>query len=66
MAELAEPGNIDAAYVRRTLNLTLLSPDLQRAVLRGEELEGLSLSRLRATVPMDWEVQAEAPKVLSF
>ena len=59
MAELAQAANLDAAYVRRTLNLTLLSPELQRAILRGEEPEGLSLSRLRETVPMDWEAQVE-------
>ena len=59
MAELAEAGNLDAAYVSRTLNLTLLSPDLQRAILRGEEPEGLSLSRLRDAVPWDWDKQVE-------
>ena len=59
MAELAQAGNLDAAYVRRTLNLTLLSPDLQRAILRGEEPEGLSLSRLRGAMPMAWEDQGD-------
>ncbi|GEM_PF-6853619 len=57
--ELAEVARLGAALVRRTLNLTLLSPELQRAILRGEEPEGLSLSWLRETMPMDWEAQVE-------
>ena len=44
--------------MRRIVNLTLLSPDLMRAVrLDGTEPDGLSISRLMDGVPERWEEQ---------
>jgi hypothetical protein len=57
MNDLADAAGIDRAYVRRLLNLTLLSPDLVRAILAGTEADGLSLTQLVAGVPERWEVQ---------
>ena len=55
--DLADAAGIDRAYVRRLLNLTLLSPDLVRAILDGSEPDGLSLTQLMAGVPERWEEQ---------
>jgi len=58
MNDLADAVGIDRSYVRRLLNLILLSPDLVRAILDGTEPEGLSISRLMGGVPALWEEQA--------
>ena len=55
MNDLADAAGIDRAYVRRLLNLTLLSPDLVRAILNGTEPSGVSISQLMAGVPERWE-----------
>ncbi len=57
LAELADSLGLDRAYVGRTLNLTLLAPDIILAILDGHEPSGLSLEKLRKAIPMDWEEQ---------
>ena len=48
--------------MRRIVNLTLLSPDLVRAILGGSEPDGLSISRLMEGVPERWEEQGAMPR----
>jgi hypothetical protein len=55
--DLAAALDLDIGYVRRTLGLTLLRPDLVRAILDGTEANGLSLNRLVVGVPAKWEEQ---------
>ena len=57
-SDLADAADLDRSYVRRIVNLTLLSPDLVRAILDGTEPSGLSISQLMAGVPERWEEQA--------
>ena len=57
MNDLADAAGLDRAYVRRLHNLTLLSPDLVRAILDGTEPDGLSLTQLVGGVPNRWEEQ---------
>ena len=46
-------------YLRRLVRLAFLAPDLQRAILAGEQPPGLTLERLvRAQMPMLWSEQA--------
>lgn len=45
------------AFVRRILGLSLLSPDLVRAILDGSEPDGLSLNWLIVGLPARWEEQ---------
>jgi hypothetical protein len=44
--ELALELGVDSSYVARLLRLTLLSPDLVEAILKGTEPSGLSLELL--------------------
>jgi hypothetical protein len=58
--ELAAALDLDIGYVRRTLQLTLLRPDLVSAILDGTEPDGLSLQQLVEGVPVRWEEQLGA------
>lgn len=59
IGELAIAVGRDSSYVGRTLNLTLLAPDIIQAILHGEEPSGLSLEKLKK-FPQEWEEQREA------
>ena len=59
VTELAETLGLDLSYVSRILRLTLLAPDIVEAILAGREPSGLSIERLRAAIPADWEAQRE-------
>jgi hypothetical protein len=49
---------------RRLVRLAFLAPDLQRAILKGRQPPGLTLSRLLENpVPMNW---ADQKKYLGF
>jgi len=37
------------------LRLTSLAPDIVEAILRGHELDGLSLEKLRKNLPVRWD-----------
>ena len=56
ISALAERLGVNASYVGRHLNLTLLAPDIVDAILAGGEPEGLQLATL-FRLPMDWEGQ---------
>ena len=60
MNDLADAAGLDRAYVRRIVNLTLLSPELVRAILEGTEPSGLSITQLIRDVPMDWTEQGNS------
>ena len=47
----------DYRLTARTLRLTALVPTLVRAILSGEEPDGLSLRKLSADLPLDWTEQ---------
>jgi hypothetical protein len=53
---LATGMGVNASYVGRHLNLTLLAPDIVEAVVAGREPDGLSLERLYHA-PAEWEEQ---------
>ena len=57
ISDLADAADLDRAYARRVVNLTLLSPDLVRAILDGSEPSGLSITQLIKGVPERWEEQ---------
>lgn len=54
---LAEGERINRAYVCRLLNLTLLAPDIQDAILDGRQPKGLQLEELTRAMPGEWEEQ---------
>ena len=57
IAALAKRLKVDRAYVSRILGLTLLAPDIVRAIMNGEEPSGLSLAKLTKPFPMEWQKQ---------
>ena len=58
IASLAKRLKVDRAYVSRILGLTLLAPDIVRAIMDGNEPSGLSLARLTKPFPVLWEEQS--------
>jgi hypothetical protein len=58
-AELAKTEKINPSYVARVLRLTLLAPDIVRAIIDGQhEFERFTVDRLRKPFPSDWRQQA--------
>ena len=57
VTQLAEKLNLDLSYVTKLSNLVNLAPEIQEAIIAGREPDGLSLNRLRAYVPADWNEQ---------
>ena len=55
---LADRLGVNASYVGRHLNLTLLASDIVEAILAGQEPDGLHLGRL-FRMPLDWEGQRQ-------
>ena len=64
IAALAKQLKVDRAYVSRILGLTLLAPDIVRAILDGNEPSGLSLARLTKPFPVLWEEQRREMGIL--
>ena len=60
ISELAKALGVDFAYVARLLQLTLLAPDMVDAIVDAHEPSGLSLERLRRTLPVAWDEQRKA------
>jgi hypothetical protein len=58
--ELAKAEKINESYLCRVLRLTLLSPTLTKAILNGQQPDGLDLSRLLKSLPIEWDKQAAA------
>jgi hypothetical protein len=58
---------VQRSYLTRILRLTLLAPDIVEAILEGRQGSGVTLARLRAPVPEEWERQGtlyDTPEVL--
>jgi hypothetical protein len=59
IAEIAEAEKIDRAYVSRLLDLTLLAPDIQEAILEGRQRRGMQLDELTQAMPGAWGGQRQ-------
>jgi hypothetical protein len=57
VGELAAAEKINRAYVSRLLDLTLLAPDIQEAILKGRQPKGMQLEDLTRAMPGAWEEQ---------
>jgi hypothetical protein len=57
ITEIAEAEKIDRSFVSRLLDLTLLAPDIQEAILEGRQAKGMQLEELTRVVPGAWEEQ---------
>jgi hypothetical protein len=55
--EIADAEKIDRSFVSRLLDLTLLAPDIQEAILEGRQAKGIQLDELMGAVPGAWEEQ---------
>ena len=53
IAEIAEAEKINRAYVSRLLDLTLLAPDIQEAILEGRQAKGMQLEELTRAMPVN-------------
>ena len=61
ITEIAHALDVDRSYVGRITRLTLLTPDIVEAILRGVEPSGLSLGRLTRQIPVEWQEQRRKP-----
>lgn len=59
ITELAGQIGVDSSYVTRILKLSTLAPDIIEAIFNGEEPNGLSLTKLTKSFPMNWHEQRE-------
>jgi len=57
LEDMAHAVGCDRTYVGRMLRLTSLAPDIIEVILRGDELDGLSLEKLRTNLPVWWDEQ---------
>jgi hypothetical protein len=56
-AEIASKCDLTEAYVRRTLRLAFLAPDIVESIAEGRQPRGLTLQRLLDPVPLAWTEQ---------
>ena len=59
IAEIAEAEKIDRSFVSRLLNLTLLAPDIQEAILEGRQPKAMQLEELTRAMASVWGEQRE-------
>ena len=57
ISDLARRLDVDPSFIGRILRLTTLAPDINEAILQGQEPNGLSLAKLTKTLPEGWEVK---------
>ena len=55
--ELSETIGLDSAYVARIMRLTILSPEIVKAIVEGNEPSGLSYRTLAKPFPVLWDKQ---------
>ena len=55
--EIADAEKIGRSFVSRLLDLTLLAPDIQEAILEGRQPKGMQLEEQTRAVPGAWEKQ---------
>ncbi|MEO5334564.1 MAG: hypothetical protein H7839_21320 [Magnetococcus sp. YQC-5] len=57
MKALAEKENVDNSYLSKVLRLTLLAPDIVRAILDGRQPAVMTWRELRKPFPLLWTEQ---------
>ena len=55
--EIAEAENINPSYVSRLLRMTLLAPEIVKAILAGNHPAGLTRAKVMQPFPMEWHRQ---------
>ena len=55
--EIAEKYDLQYSYVGHTLKMTTLAPDLQRAILNGENPASLNTNSIKKAIPESWQDQ---------
>ena len=55
--EIAAAERINDSYVSRVLRLTLLAPEIIKAILNGNQSSGLRLDALLREIPVEWQRQ---------
>ena len=63
ISALADAERINKGFVSRLLNLTLLAPDIQEAILDGRQPKGMQLEELTRAMPLAWEEQRELARL---
>ncbi|MCX6344960.1 MAG: hypothetical protein NT018_07780 [Armatimonadetes bacterium] len=62
ISHMAGTLGVAAPYMSMIIRLTLLAPDIIKAIVDGREPDGLSIERLRKPMPLLWEEQWNALK----
>lgn len=57
IAELAEREGIAPSYMTRVLRMTLLAPDIVKAILDGKQGPEVTLARVLEPFPVEWREQ---------
>jgi hypothetical protein len=57
VAAMAKALGISRYHMARMLRLTLLAPDIVESIVDGREHDGMSIQKLRKTMPMLWSEQ---------
>ena len=57
--ELAEREGIAPSYMTRVLRLTLLAPDIVKAILDGNQGREVTLARVLEPFPKEWREQPD-------
>ena len=55
--EIAKAENINPSYVSRLLRMTLLAPEIVKAILAGNHPAGLTRAKVMQPFPMEWSRQ---------
>ena len=55
--EIAKAENINPSYVSRLLRMTLLAPEIVKAILAGNHPAGLTRAKVMQPFPMEWHRQ---------
>ena len=63
MTELAKREKVTRRYIGHLLQLAFLAPDIMQSIVKGDIPADLTLDRLEAGFPLDWNEQR---KVLGF
>lgn len=56
-AEIARKCDLSEPYVKRTLRLAFLAPDIVEAIAEGRQPRGMTLQRLLRPLPLAWDEQ---------
>ena len=55
--DLSEKEKVNSSYLSRIMRLTLLAPDIQKAILDGTQPRSLALADIMGPFPVEWEGQ---------